>query len=95
MQKNRHLQEVQHIKTELVYVYFINVGSISRNYIAGLFWDIVIDAAQYLYTIHTANEFTTNDNLPKKRLYCRRSIVANIYMEPMDTPGKRLNQNSQ
>ena len=95
-QKNGHLQEVHNIKTALIYVYLRNGGSISRNYIAVLIWDVVIDAVHYFYTFPTENDFATNYNLPQTRLYCRRSILSvNIYVHPMDTPGKWLNHNSQ
>ena len=89
MQKNGHLQEMQHIKKELMYVYRRNGGSISRNYIVGLIWDILIDAARYLYSLPTANGFGNNYNLPKTRLYCRIILVSeNSYVHPMETPGK-------
>ena len=95
-QNNRHLQEVQYIKIELMYVYRRNGGYISSNYIAGLLWYILIDTAQYLYTFLTESDIKTNDNLPQKRLYCRESLVsANIYVHPMNAPRKWLNMNSQ
>ena len=67
-----------------------------RNYISGLSRDIVIDAAQYLYTFSTTIEIATNDNLPQTRFHFRRSLLsANIYVHPMDTPIKWFNYNSQ
>ena len=43
---------MQYIKTELMYVYLSNGGSTSMNYIAGLIWDIVIDAAVFIHITH-------------------------------------------
>ena len=79
-----------------MYVYRRNGGSISRNYIAGLLWDIVIDVAQYFYTSPNANEFATNDNHPQTIFYFRESLVSeNIYAHPMETHVKCLNNYSQ
>ena len=63
MHKKGHIQEVHNIKTALIYVYLRNGGSISRNYICGLLWDIIIDIAQYFYSFPTADYFATNDNI--------------------------------
>ena len=66
-----------------------NVGSLSKNTIAGLLWDIVADSAQFMYTFTSADDFnaTPQLNMPVSNLSVRRILLsANLHVTSIDTP---------
>ena len=77
------------VKQELMVMYRRNLETLPAHIIAGLLWDVTVDATQFFYTFPSEEDFrgSPQRNIPVSQLSVRRSFLgSNIHIASLDTP---------
>ena len=84
-----HFISCNFLRQDLMLVYRRNLGSLLRNTLVGLMWDIIADSAQFFSTYTSSADFnaTPQRNMPLSFMGTRRSLLSmNQHSAPLDTP---------